>query len=413
MANMAVVSVAGAYAAREAREALATGMHVLLFSDNVTVEDEIALKRFAVDEGLLMMGPGAGTAILNGVGLGFANAVPRGPVGIISAAGTGLQEVSCLLAKGGVGVSQAIGTGGRDLSAQVGGLMAMAALEALIEDKSTELIILISKPADTAVTANLVDRLRDGKKPGVVCTLGAQIQKIQVGEIHFTRTLEECAQTALRLLDKDVSDYKTYLKASSQDLLKLAKKLRKKLSGGQKYLRGLFSGGTLCYEAQVIWNDLLAKPVYSNAPFDKEFKLPAGEGHPFHTAIDMGEEEYTVGRPHPMIDNDLRTRFILSAGQDPAAAVIVLDVVLGFGVHPDRGGELAGAVMQARKAAKDAGRTLHVVASITGTDGDPQSLNGTEEILEKAGVVICNSNAQAARLAGFIVSENTEELEKA
>lgn len=412
-ANVAVISVAGAYAPREAREALAAGLHVLLFSDNVSMQDEIALKRFAVEEGLLMMGPGAGTAILNGIGLGFANAVPSGPVGIVSAAGTGLQEVSCLLAKGGVGISQAIGIGGRDFSARVGGLMAKAGLEALIADEATELIILISKPADATVTAKLVEKLQGGNKPAILCTLGAARKEKQEGSIYFTRTLEECAQTAIRLMGKDIPDYETYRKESSQNLIELAGKLRKDLSGSQKYIRGLYSGGTLCYEAQVIWAEMLSKPVYSNAPLDKEFTLPAGEGHPFHTAIDMGEEEYTVGRPHPMIDNDLRSRFIISAGQDASTAVIVLDVVLGFGVHPDPGAELASAVKQARKASQDAGRALHVVASITGTERDPQSLSGTEESLKQAGVIICSSNARAARLAGFLVNENTGKSEAA
>ncbi len=399
-ANLAVISVAGAYAAREAREALAEGLHVLLFSDNVTLEDELALKKFALSRGLLLMGPGAGTAIINGVGLGFANRVPRGPIGIVSAAGTGLQEVSTILARQGIGISQAIGTGGRDLRAEIGGLMARAGLQALSEDAQTRVIVLVSKPADPAVMMEMTGLLNSFEKPAVVCLLGAQFADKESGRIHFTRTLEECALKAAALAGGKHID----MNADSSALAEQALVLRKKLKPDQKLLRGLFSGGTLCSEAQVILKDMLPEPVCSNAPLEAAYRWEARSGESRHWLLDLGEEEYTVGRPHPMIDNDLRVRMIQKECANPRVALILLDVVIGFGAHPDPGGELGAAIRAARETAAAQGREVLFAASVTGTDVDPQGLRSTTEKLEQAGVLVCRSNAQAARLAGLIIS---------
>jgi len=402
--NFAEISVAGAYAAREAREALANELHVLLFSDNVSLEDEVFLKKYAVSQGLLLMGPGAGTAIINGIGLGFANALPTGPVGIVSAAGTGLQEVSTILAWAEIGISQAIGTGGRDLSKKVGGLMAIASIKALIEDVNTKTIILISKPADNEVIENILDVLKAGKKECVICTLGARFERSQDGNIHFTRTLEECALTAAVIMGADVPDYQSFICSERKKQPTQAKKLRNVLKPEQQFIRGLYSGGTLCYEAQVIWKDLLNEPVFSNAPVEKKNYLKKKDATQFHTALDLGEEEFTVGRPHPMIDNDLRTRYILMASRDPTTAVIVLDVVIGYGAHPDPGLELGDAISHAKKDANKQGRKLIVITSVTGTKDDPQDLAETKRKLKEAGAVVCDTNAQSARLAGMVVT---------
>jgi len=402
--NLAVISVAGAYAAREAREALASGLHVLLFSDNVTLEDEISLKKYAVSQGLLLMGPGAGTAIINGVGLGFANALPRGQVGIVSAAGTGLQEVSTILARYGVGISQAIGTGGRDLSEKVGGLMAIAGIEALIEDEQTKVVILISKPADDAVIGKILNVLKRGKKESVLCTLGATFDQTQDGDIHFTRTLEECAHTAATIMGAKLPDFQAFIKTEIIIQQAQANELKTKLGSGQKFIRGLYSGGTLCYEAQVIWKELLTEPVFSNAPLEKKNTIKEKGSPKFHTALDLGEEEFTVGRPHPMIDNDLRMRYISMASSDPTTAVIVMDVMIGYGAHPDPGLDLGEAIRLAKKDAEQQGRTLIVIACVTGTNDDPQNLAETKRKLKEAGTVVCDTNAQSARLAGMVVS---------
>jgi succinyl-CoA synthetase alpha subunit len=407
--NVAVISVAGQYAAAEAWEALRLDLHVLLFSDNVSIEDELALKVYARDHGLLLMGPGAGTAILNGVALGFANLIPPGPVGIVSAAGTGMQEVSTLLAKHGVGITQGIGTGGRDLKETVGGLMMLSGLEALQADPATQVIVLVSKPPSQAVARRVLAQVKESAKPAVVCFLGAGsgLQEALGGVgagILFARTLQEAALLAAKAAGASLPDLETYQAEEDRALEAQAAPLRARRKAGQCSLRGLFSGGTLCYEAQVIWRDLLHEPVYSNAPLREADTLPSSTRSQGHTAVDLGEEEFTVGRPHPMIDNDLRLRRLLQEARDPETAVILLDVVLGYGAHPDPAAELAPAVSQARGIAREAGRELAVLASVTGTEGDPQGLTRQARALEAAGVVVCASNAAAARLAAKIVA---------
>jgi len=407
-ANLAVVSVAGRYAADEAWEALHKGLHVLLFSDNVSLQDEIALKKYAIDHGLLLMGPGAGTAIINGVALGFADALPKGPVGIVSAAGTGLQEVSTLLARHAVGITQGIGTGGRDVKDEVGGMMMLAGLRALQADPDTQVILLISKPPGKDVARNTLEQAAMSGKPTVVCFLGAR----DISAVHkpagvwIVPTLQEAALQAARLGGAQLPEIAEILSEEEQWLAERAAMLRKQLQPGQRYLRGLFSGGTLCYEAQVIWREALSEPVFSNAPLDKENQLPDSTRSQGHTAVDLGEEEFTVGRPHPMIDNSLRIRRLLQEAGDPEVAVILLDVVLGFGAHPDPAAELAPAVLNARNLATQSGRGLIVVASVTGTEEDPQRLSRQVQTLEQAGVVVCPSNATASRLVTRIVSSH-------
>ncbi len=408
-ANVVVISVAGRYAAAEAWEALRHDLHVLLFSDNVSLEDEIALKRYAVEHGLLLMGPGAGTAILNGVALGFANVIPRGPVGIVSAAGTGLQEVSTLLAKRGVGISQGIGTGGRDLKEEVGGLMMLAGLKALQDDPDTRVIVLVSKPPAASVAYDVLAQAELSEKPTIICFLGAapsprpkpaEEEGGQAG-VRFACTLEEAALLAARA----AAPAGQALPVTEGAELAASRSFH--LQPAQRYLRGLFSGGTLCYEAQVIWRELLSEPVFSNAPLHAGNRLPDSLHSQGHTAVDLGEEEFTVGRPHPMIDNDLRIRRLLQEALDPEVAVIVLDVVLGYGAHPDPASELAPAVRKACDLAGGAGRQLHFVASVTGTDGDPQGLSRQVSQLEQAGVTVCESNAASARLAAEIITSKT------
>jgi FdrA protein len=405
-ANVAVISVAGRYAAEEAWDALSHSLHVLLFSDNVSLHDEIALKKFARDRGLLLMGPGAGTTILNNVALGFANVLPRGPVGIVSAAGTGLQEVSTLLARRGVGITQGIGTGGRDLKKEVGGVMMLEALKALQQDEATLVIVLISKPPAAEVVRLILDQVAASVKPTVICFLGGDTTALSsVPNVTPARTLHECALLAAQIAQSEKSDVQSFVEAENQKLAEQARELKQKLQTGQCYLRGLFSGGTLCYEAQVIWEDILSSPVYSNAPLPGGLSLPDSTKSVQHTAVDLGEEEFTVGRPHPMIDNDLRIRRLLQEARDLEVAVILLDVVLGYGAHPDPAAELGRAVTEAKRLAHHDDREIFVVASVTGTEEDPQSLSQTISTLEGAGVIVCESNSAAARLTALLVSE--------
>ena len=403
--NVAVISVAGRYATDEAWDALSHGLHVLLFSDNVLLEDEIALKKYAREHGLLLMGPGAGTTILNNVALGFANVLPRGPVGIVSAAGTGLQEVSTLLARHGVGISQGIGTGGRDLKKEVGGIMMLEALKALQQDEATQVLVLISKPPADEVVRLILDQVAASIKPTVICFLGGDMSSLaKVPNVIPARTLYECALLAAKIIHPEIGDVKATLVVEDTRFREQAKSLRTQLNASQYYLRGLFSGGTLCYEAQLIWKEMLDIPVYSNAPLPGGSALPDSTKSRQHTIVDLGEEEFTVGRPHPMIDNDLRVRRLLQEARDPEVAVILLDVVLGYGAHPDPAVELGKAVEEAQRLAHGEGRELLVVASVTGTEDDPQSLSRTTSTLERAGVIVCDSNSAAARLTSLLVS---------
>lgn len=403
-ANLAVISVAGRYASDEAWQALRRGLHVLLFSDNVELEDEIALKRYAAAQGLLLMGPGAGTAILNGVALGFANAVPSGPVGVVSAAGTGLQEVTCLLAAEGVGITQGIGVGGRDLSEAVGGIMMLEGIRALQADPATEVLLLVSKPPAPSVAGSILELVASGSKPAVVCFLGAPADAAHTANCQPARTLQEAALYAARRVRRDLPPAEDVLRDEARGLKRLASRLRSGQSAGQRYLRGLFSGGTLCYEAQVIWRELLDEPVNSNAPLSAADRLPDSSRSRRHTALDLGEEEFTVGRPHPMIDNSLRLRRLLQEAADPRVGVIVMDVVLGYGAHPDPAAEIAPAIARAQAAAQAKGRQLPIVLSVTGTELDPQGNARQANRLRSSGAQICRSNAAAAQLAARVVS---------
>ena len=387
-ANLAVISVAGRYAAGEARTALENELHVLIFSDNVPLEEEIALKNLAAERGLLCMGPDAGTAIINGVALGFANAVPRGNVGLVSAAGTGLQGVTCGLARAGAGVSQAIGTGGRDLSEAVGGMTMLAGLAALQEDPDTDVIVLISKPPAAAVAARVLAEVKRSNKPTVVCFLGAEPAPIEAAGAIPATNLTQAAALAAAVATATATgvnrcDALVRLEEESKALIPLAAAEQAKLAPGQYALRGLFAGGTFCYEAQLILKNL-PDPVYSNAPLVKANRMPDSHVSRGHVCVDLGEDEFTQGRLHPMIDPGLRNRRIAQEARDPATAVILLDIVLGYGAHPDPAGATVEAIREAQHLAAAAGRHVIFVASVCGTEDDPQRLGGQEETLRVA-----------------------------
>jgi FdrA protein len=408
--NMVVVSVAGQYAAAPVWDALLADKHVLIFSDHVSVEDERSFKTYGRDHGLLVMGPGAGTAIINGVGLGFANAVPRGPVGIVSAAGTGLQEVSSLLARAGVGTSQAIGTGGRDVTDAIGGITMLQGLEALQADPATKVILIVSKLASVKVINQVVARVRKSDKPTVLAIMGASSDVFDLPDTAYqARTLHEAAEYAAALVRGDsIESVTDKLQEHWKELETRAQELRSGLSGTQRYLRGLYSGGTLCEETMHLWSETLGG-IWSNAPLDNAYLLPDPTVSHENSAIDLGEEEFTSGRPHPMIDNRLRVRRLLQEGSDPEVAVLLLDVVLGYGVHPDPAAELGPAIVKARTKASDSGRNLIVLASVTGTEGDPQGFSRQSYELEKAGAIVMGSNADAARLAQLIVQDRRKD----
>jgi succinyl-CoA synthetase alpha subunit len=270
-------------------------------------------------------------------------------------------------------------------------------------------LALISKPPAEEVVQLILDQVAASIKPTVICFLGGDPSRLEkIPNVIPARTLYECALLAAKQVRPEIGDIKALLEAENTDLAEQAKTLKTKLKPDQRYLRGLFSGGTLCYEAQVIWKDMLDRPVYSNAPLPGGPALPDSMKSCEHTAVDLGEEEFTVGRPHPMIDNDLRIRRLFQEARDPEVAVILLDVVLGYGAHLDPALELGKAVEEAQRLARGEGPELLVVASVTGTEEDPQSISQTISALERAGVIVCESNSAAARLTALLVSGQRE-----
>jgi len=342
-ADVVLVSTPGRYAVLDALDALEAGASVLLFSDNVPVEQEVLLKERAAERGLLVMGPDCGTAVLGGVGLGFANVVLPGPVGLVAASGTGAQQVMCLLDMAGVGVSHCLGVGGRDLSAAVAGRSTLAALDALDADPATRLIVLVSKPPDPEVAARVAGHAATLGTPMISALLGP-------GQPDLTAAVER----ALGALGQAVPAAWPSWHPESSPAAR---------PGG--LVHGLFAGGTLRDEAAAIIGD---------------------RGR----LVDLGADEYTRGRPHPMIDNMLRLERMFAAAADPSCGVLLLDVVLGYAADPDPAATFAPAIAHCG---------VPVVISLTGTLGDPQGLHRQAEALRDAGATVFLSNAEAARYA--------------
>lgn len=393
-ANFCIVSLPGKYAGRETMRAMRQGMNVLLFSDNIDLDTEIRLKDYALEHGLLMMGPDCGTAIVNGVALGFANRVRRGNIGLVAAAGTGLQEVTTLIHRMGGGVSQALGTGGRDGKSSVGGRMLLQCLDALAQDGGTEYIGIISKPLAPDVLTRLEAAISKIHKPVVACFLGAPAPEDKIGSLT-ARTLEDTAALLCSLA------LKIPVPALLQKLGQVQVSAVPHFSPAQKYLRGLYSGGTLCYETMLLLQEKNIH-TYSNIAIDPVLQLPDVEKSLAHTLIDMGDDYFTNGMPHPMIDSRLRAERIVREACDPETAVILLDCVLGYGSNPDPAGELARAIRRANSARSAAGQVVYI-ASICGTDEDIQHRQAQIGLLEDTNVIVLDSNAQAARYAADLV----------
>lgn len=400
-ANLVLISIAGKYAADEAMQALRAGKHVMLFSDNIPLEDEIALKTYAAENGLLVMGPDCGTAIIGGIPLAFANVVRRGSIGMVAASGTGLQEVSSLIHNLGRGVSHAIGTGGRDIKKEVGGLTFLAALQALKEDPDTRVVALVSKTPAPEVLEKIGAAVRDLGKPVVAVFLGADVETVRASGAIPATTLEEAAHLAVALdQDADVEAARTSLHARATDLAKQAVELAATARQSGKYLRGLFCGGTFSQEAVFLLQPLL-KDIRSNVsePLSNPDK---SEGH---TIVDLGGDEFTAGRPHPMIDYSLRNRRILDEARDPETAAILLDVVLGYGSNMTPGEELAPVIREVCEMDDPPVVVFHVC----GTDDDPQARDRVIALLKEAGGVYAPSNASAVMMAGKIIERINRE----
>ncbi|MDR3611740.1 MAG: acyl-CoA synthetase FdrA [Ignavibacteriaceae bacterium] len=401
-ANLAMISIAGRYAGDVAMKSLQNSLNVMLFSDNVPIDKEIELKTFAADKGLFVMGPDCGTAIINGIPLAFANVVNRGNIGIVGASGTGLQEVSCIISNSGCGVSQAIGTGGRDVKKEVGGIMFLQGLQALADDRNTDVILLVSKPPAKEVIEKIKDVVKKINKPVVSVFLGSSPELLYGSKIHAASTLEEAALLAVALSqNQPVTNVKGITAVQDVEIKEAARIESAKLNPEHKYLRALFSGGTFCDETQLLCNEVLTE-VYSNTPVGNAKKLKDSAKSEKHTIIDLGDDEFTVGKPHPMIDYSTRCKRIIEEAEDPETAVILLDIVLGYGSNMNPLAEIIPVIRKVKEITSAHGHHLPIVCSVTGTDKDPQNRTSVVTALQSEGVIVMKSNAAASRLAILI-----------
>ncbi|GIN39654.1 acyl-CoA synthetase FdrA [Heyndrickxia oleronia] len=396
-ANIAIISTPGQYAAEEAEKALDNDLHVLIFSDNVSIEDERRIKEKAHEKGLLVMGPDCGTEIVSGVPLAFANVVKQGKIGVVGASGTGIQEVTKEIDRLGGGVSHAIGTGGRDLSEKIGAITMLDAIRALAAHKQTEIITLISKPPAKEVRDEVVQLLQSVSKPVVAIFLGEEPHDHE-GNIYYANTLEETAAISVDLAKGNAvkpNYYTTNIEVPAVDL-----------KPEQKTIKGLYSGGTLGYEAATLISRGLN--LESSDHHEDGYLLKANG---FEVA-DLGDDIYTQGKPHPMIDPDTRIKFFQKAAQDDSTAIILFDVVLGYGSHEDMAGALIPGIKKIQEDAKAKGKNIYFVGTVCGTDIDPQGLDEQKAKLEEAGVILRDSNNQAIRTALAMLNIQIEEKDK-
>lgn len=376
-ANVTLISIAGEYAAGLARQALDEGQNVMIFSDNVTLEDEIALKQRARDKGLLVMGPDCGTAMIAATPLAFANVMPQGNIGVIGASGTGIQELVSQIALGGEGITHALGLGGRDLSAEVGGISALTALEMLSADSQSQVLAFVSKPPAAEVRTRIIDAMKETGKPVVALFLGWYPPAPCDGNVWFAQSLDDAARLACRL--SRVMSLRAALPSCHH-----------------RTIRGLYTGGTLAAEAAGWLAQSLQIDTDSHHPHGMMLE---GKGH---QVVDLGDDFYTVGRPHPMIDPSLRNQLIAELAHQPEVGILLLDVVIGYGATADPASSLVTACDQARS-----GRTqdspLHIIATVTGTEQDPQCRSQQIATLEDAGILVVDTLPEATLLAAELV----------
>ena len=391
--NLALVSVPGDYAAAEALKALNVGMSVMIFSDNVPVQRELEIKRAADERDLIVMGPDCGTAIVNGIPLGFANVVRRGPIGVVGASGTGTQEVTARIHELGSGVSQAIGTGGHDLSEAIGGISMLRGMRWLEDDPETKVVVLVSKPPHPTVAAAVLARAAGMSTPVVSIFLGEDPEAAADG-IVAAGSLAEAADLAVALADGRPAERAGL--AVGDDARAQLDEIVGGMGARQRFVRGIFSGGTFCFEAQLI---LRARGLdaWSNTPVDGNATLADIHASVEHTIVDMGDDQFTQGRPHPMIDPGLRDERLAREAADPTTAVLLVDVVLGYGSTMDPVSGLVEVLRGPRLAA--------AIVHVCGTSDDPQGRARVIERLRACGALVAATNAEAAARAAYVATE--------
>lgn len=393
-ANLAVISVAGAYAAAEADRALDEGLNVFMFSDNVSLEDEVRLKKKAHEKGLVVMGPDCGTAIMGGVPIAFANAVSSGEIGIIGASGTGIQELTTIIDRLGEGTKNALGTGGRDLSEAVCGTTMLDLIDAMEQDDDVKAMVVISKPPARAVRDKITQRLRAVKKPVVTVFMGEKPMYHEKGFYH-AYTLDEAARLAVALVRGEP------LKHPLSSMTNMGFD-----ADDKKKIKAYYSGGTLAGEAAMLMKDALDIQV---PPEDAEGYMLAMDGH---IVVDLGDDAYTKGKPHPMIDPGKRMECMKDALEDPDTGVILFDVMLGYGSHEDMAGALIPSILELKKKAQDQKRRLYFVATVCGTRRDCQGYDESVRKLKEAGVMVCGTNKEAVQAAVRLIGHDFSEPDK-
>lgn len=400
-ANLCSIAVPGEYALSEVKKALNAGLHCCVFSNNVPLEDEREMKELAREKGLLCMGPDCGVANINGAALVLSSINNRGPFGICGASGTGIQHVAAIMHEAGSGVSQTIGTGGNDLKDKVGGIMMLMGIDALEADPETKYIALISRKPGETVFPKILERVSRCKKPVVALFMGADKETVEKSGAIYASSLDECALKCLELIGIE------YPLATEEELAVIASEEVKKLAPEQKYIRGAYSGGTYMDEATHAMLSRVGR-INSNSPIEPEWKLEDSYVSVENTIIDYGEEEFTLGRPHPAIDPGVRKPAILREAADPETAVILLDFILTPPGHMDPTGYCLDDIRMAQEMAEAEGRHLIFIASVLGTTADLQDLRKQQRQLEEAGVIVCQTNYRAAVLAGEIIRQKKE-----
>lgn len=402
--NLAIISVPGKQAFEPSMNLLRKGVNIHLFSDHVPLEQELELKKYASSKGLLVMGPGAGTSIISGVGLGFANSVRRGDVGIVASAGTGIQEVSIMLDRIGLGVSAALGVGGTDVSERVGGLMTKDCLGLLENDEGTRMIMIIAKTPKEKVIRDVMDHVETRTtKPIVACFLGFDSPPTKGERVRYAKTLHSAVHLVARVSGKEVQrEFDSKISMTFEELSKVSRELASSVGPGRRFVRGLYSGGTLAHETLLIFKELLGD-AYSNTPLSDKFQLSDPNVSRENSVVDLGDESFTSGRAHPMIDPTLRRLRLAQEAKDQSVAAIMLDIVLGYGSSPDPGGALTGTIQEALHSTKKNGRGLAVLAHVCGAESDPQSLKEQSQKLSEAGTVLFASNALLSTAAALLV----------
>lgn len=395
-AQVCVISLPGEYAKDEAMKALRNGLHVVLFSSHIAPEDELELKKYAASQGLLCMGPDCGVVNIDGTAFILSSITRPGPFGLCGATGVGIQHVGALIDRAGSGVTQIIGTGGADL--KVGeGITMLSGIDALEDDPATEYIVLVSRKPKDEVLAKILERVKQCKKPVVGCFMGADPAVVEAGGAIYASDLDDAAVKALALIGK-TCDLQT-----DEELDRLAVKAVQGMKSSQKYLRGLFTGGTYMEEAMRSIAPI-AGPVHSNAPLAPELLLEDSLMSVENTCVDVGEDEFTMGKPHPTMEPSGRKPFIVKEGSDPEVCVLLLDFIFAVSANVDPVGVVLEDIQAAMANAQANGGKLAVVAALCGTDGDFQNYAEQKRKLEQAGVYVCQTNRLAAKLAAKIVA---------